>query len=106
MSTVSINCDDKKVRHEMDSHILHTFILVVILLFIIAIICYHYTSLQLRSKQKDIGTLTIKKTKNNKLKKFVLKYCTCHYSDDIIKIENCDFDNILLDEKSYEIILI
>ena len=27
---------------------------------------------------------------------------TCYYFDCIIKFENFDFDNILLDEKSYE----
>ena len=30
----------------------------------------------------------------------------CHYFDDIIKIEDFDFDNILLDEKSYKNIMI
>ena len=29
----------------------------------------------------------------------------CYYSDDIIKIEDFDFDNILTDEKSYKNIL-
>ena len=29
-----------------------------------------------------------------------IKNRICHYSDDIIKIENFDFDKILLDEKS------
>ena len=43
MSTVSINSDDQKERYKMD-FILHTFLSVTILLFIIAIICYHYTN--------------------------------------------------------------
>ena len=30
----------------------------------------------------------------------------CYYFDDIAKFEDFDFDNILLDEKSYENILI
>ena len=30
----------------------------------------------------------------------------CYYFDDIIKIEDFDFDNLLLDEKSYENIMI
>ena len=30
----------------------------------------------------------------------------CCYFDDIIKIEDFDLDNILIDEKSYEIILV
>ena len=55
-STVSINSDDKRVRYKMDCYILHAFVLVTILLFIIAICC-HYA--KQRSKQKNIGTLTI-----------------------------------------------
>ena len=35
-----------------------------------------------------------------------IKNCTYYYFDDIIKIEDFDFDIILLDEKSYENILI
>ena len=56
-SIASQNSDDKKVRCKMDCYILHTFLLVNILLFIIAIICCHYT--KHRSKQKNIDTLTI-----------------------------------------------
>ena len=43
-STVSINSDDKKAKYKMECYILHTFLLVIILLFIITIICYHYTN--------------------------------------------------------------
>ena len=57
MSTVPINFDDKKVRYKMDCYILHTFLLVIILLFIIAIICYYFT--KNGSKRKRIGTPTI-----------------------------------------------
>ena len=42
VSTVSINSDDKRLRYKMDCYILCTLLLVAILLFIIAIICYHY----------------------------------------------------------------
>ena len=38
-STASINCHGKKVR---DRYILHTVLLVIVLLLIITIICYHY----------------------------------------------------------------
>ena len=48
-STVSMNSGDKKV--------LHTFLLVTILIFLIASICYHYT--KHKSKQKRIEALTI-----------------------------------------------
>ena len=40
------------------------------------------------------------------LKNVGIKYCTCYYFDDIIKIEGSDFNNILSDEKSYENIFI
>ena len=39
---VSINFHNKKVRYKMHFYILNTVLLVNILLFIIAIICYHY----------------------------------------------------------------
>ena len=38
--------------------------------------------------------------------KVVIKNCTCNYFDDITKIEDFDFNNILLDEKLYENTLI
>ena len=56
-NTVSINFYNKKVTYKMDCYILHTFLLVTICLYIIAIICYHYA--KYRSKQKIIVTLTI-----------------------------------------------
>ena len=34
-----------------------------------------------------------------------VKYCTCYYFDDIIKLEDFDLDNILRDGKSHENIL-
>ena len=43
---------------------------------------------------------------NNGLKNVCSKNRTCYYLDDIIKIEDFDFDNILLDRKSYKNILI
>ena len=51
--TASINFHNKKVRYKMDCYILHA----VLLLFMIALVCYHYT--KRRSKQKRIGELTI-----------------------------------------------
>ena len=39
-------------------------------------------------------------------KKVCLKNPTCYYFDSIIRIEDFDFGNILLDEKPYEDILI
>ena len=42
---------------------------------------------------------------NNEFKKVCIKNRTCYCFDDIIEIEDFDFGNILLDEKSYENIL-
>ena len=42
----------KKVRYKMDCYILHTVLLRIILLFIIAVICYHYA--KHKSKLKNI----------------------------------------------------
>ena len=36
---------------------------------------------------------------NNEFKKILIKNCTCYYSGDIIKLEDFDIDNILIDEK-------
>ena len=44
--------------------------------------------------------------KDNELKKVGIKNRTCYYFDHIVKIEDFDFDNILLDEKLSENILI
>ena len=43
---------------------------------------------------------------NNEFNIVSTKNRTCYYLDDIIKIEDLDFDNILLDKKSYENVLI
>ena len=41
---------------------------------------------------------------NNEVKKVRIKNRMCYYFDDIIKLE--EFDNILIEEKSHEYILI
>ena len=56
-TNVSINPDGKKVRHKIDCFILHAVLLVIILLLILTIICYHYG--KHRPKQKSIDGLTI-----------------------------------------------
>ena len=38
-------------------------------------------------------------------KKVRVKNCTCYYFDDIIKLEDFDLDNILIDEKPHENIM-
>ena len=44
--------------------------------------------------------------KNNELRKIRIKNRTCYYFDDTTKFEDFNCDNILLDEKSDEDILI
>ena len=39
---------------------------------------------------------------NNEVKKVPIKNRTCYYFDDIIKLEDFDLDNILIDKKSHE----
>ena len=48
----------------------------------------------------------MKMVSNDELKEINNKNRTFYYFDDIIKTEDFDFDNILLDEKSYENILV
>ena len=48
----------------------------------------------------------IKTESKNELKKINIKNRTCYYFDDIMKVEDIDVNNILLDEKSYENILV
>ena len=76
---MSINSNDNKVRCKMAFYFIHTFLSVIILIN--------------RSKQK------IKKKKNEFLKNYI-KNRTYYYFNGIIKIENFNFDDILLDKKS------
>ena len=43
---------------------------------------------------------------NNKLKRIDIKNPTCYYFDGIIKIEDFDLGIMLIDEKSYENVLV
>ena len=43
---------------------------------------------------------------NNEFYKVIIKNCTCYYFEYITKFEDFHFGNILLDENSYENILI
>ena len=42
----------------------------------------------------------------NFIKSLYIENCICCYCDEIFKFEDFDFDSILLDKKSYEVILI
>ena len=48
----------------------------------------------------------MKMESNDKLEEVDIKNCTCYYFDDIIKIADFDLDNILIDGKLYENILV
>ena len=43
---------------------------------------------------------------NNEFYKVRIKNRTCYYFNDVIKLEDFDFDNVLIDKKSYENVLI
>ena len=43
---------------------------------------------------------------NDELIEISIENCTRYYFDDIIKIKDFDFDNILIDEKSYDNFLV
>ena len=53
-----------------------------------------------------INKCIIKMVINDKLKEIELSNRTYYYFHDIIKIEDFDLDNILIDEKSYKNILV
>ena len=63
------NLEGKKSGYKIDYFILHTVILVMIILFIIAIICYHYT----KDRQKTYWCNNNTKIQNNQLENFSLK---------------------------------
>ena len=58
-TNVSIDSDSKKVICKIDCYIWHKVLLVIILLSVIIIICYHYAEHQNKTKQKSIDALTI-----------------------------------------------
>ena len=53
MDSASTNSDNKKLKCNIDCYILHTFLLGTILLFMIAIIRYHYA--KRRSRQNILA---------------------------------------------------
>ena len=64
----------------MDFCILHTVLLVMILLFIIDIICYHYA--KHRSKQKTYCCTNSIKVEKNEFKNVSIKGRTCYNFND------------------------
>ena len=106
MSTMLPNFYDQKVRCKMDCYILHTVLLVIKLLCITSIICYHYA--KSTSKQKGIDALTRLMNQDWWIfKSLYEKPYVCGYDIiDIIKFKDFDSDNFLIDEKSYKNVLI
>ena len=82
---------------KVDCYILNAVLLVIILLFIIPIICYHYA--KHRSNRKNI---LAQKMENKEFKKFWIKNCTCYYCNDINKFEDFWFENFWVNEKSHK----
>ena len=92
-------------------------LITVALLIAFSIYCY---LIKYRAKQKLLlpCQYTINKLKKNwvlktykiesngKLKEINIKNCTCYYFNDIIKFEDFDLDNMLIDEKLSENILV
>ena len=63
--------------------------------------CYYYTWDWIK-KEHDVSYYY----KMNNLKEINRKNHTCYYFNDICRTEDFDFDNVLLDEKSYENVLV
>ena len=49
------------------------------------------------SNLKEIGIKNITMERNNKLKTTDIKNHTCYYFDDIVKVEDFDFENVSID---------
>ena len=94
----------------------------VTLLIAVSIYCY---LIKYKAKQKHLQSYYVTNNKpkrfcinnilqkvesKNELKEIDIKNCKCYYFDDIMRVIDINFDNILLDEKlyknSYENILI
>ena len=89
-STDSKNCRSKKVR---DCYFTCSFIS-----HPITVDNYYYLLLLCKTNKYNIKWKWIQKNR--------IKNCTCYYFDDIIKLEDFGLDNILINEKSHENILI
>ena len=76
-------------------------IICLLLLAVFSIGCYYYYTRDWIKKDSVVSYWY----KINNLKEVNVKYHTSYYFDNIIRIEDFDFDNILLDKKSYENIL-
>ena len=55
-----------------------------------------------KPKRFCINNILQKVENKNELKEIDIKNCTCSYFDDIMRVVDINFDNILLDEKLYK----
>ena len=78
----------------MDCHILHSILVVIILLFTIDFIYYHYVKYRSKKKKTHCRTYRNIEVENNEFKNVRIKNRMCYYFDDKIKCEDFDFDNI------------
>ena len=53
-----------------------------------------------------INKYIIETESNDNLKEIDIKNRTCYYFDDVVKIKDFDLDKLLIDEKSYEKMLV
>ena len=87
-ANVSTNFDDRKIkekRYKVDCYILHTVLLANILLLIITIICYHFTS-KIKTKRQLMHWK--KKRIKTEFKTVCIKNCMRYDFDYIIKAED------------------
>ena len=69
-------------------------------------IYYHFTTQIINQEKFHIDKYIIKMECNDKLREIYIKNGKCCYFDRITKIEDFDPDNISIDKKSYENILV
>ena len=88
-------------------------IICLLLLPIICVSCYFYyakhwafVTISRHHQLEFLLIYIIKMESNDKFRWIDIKNRTCYYFDDIIKIEDFNFDNILIDYKTYEKIFV
>ena len=65
-----------------------------------------FYNVNIELKKFDVNNIFWNLESNDELKEVNIKNCLCYSFDDIIKIEDFDFDSILIDEKSHRNILV
>ena len=105
LTTTKTSPYNKRVTCEKRNCFNHTILLAIIRLLFLAVAsigCYYYYTRDWMKKEYLVSYWY----KMNRLKEINIKNRTFYYFDDIIQVENVNFGNILLHEKSYENILV